>query len=91
MRTSYHRTGLWFIGGFLVFNSLMLQAQPDLFDESWRWVNFTTESGLPSNNVFDVIETPDSTLWAVCDAGIAWYDGFQWNPVQTSRPSPPEI
>lgn len=58
------------------------------FDEAWRWVSFTAESGLPSNNVLDVVETPDSTLWAMCDAGIAWYDGFQWHRVSlpSSRP-----
>lgn len=67
------------------------QSQTDYFNESWRWVQFTTESGLPSNNVFDVIETPDSTLWVVCDAGIAWYDGFQWNPVQLPAPHLPKI
>jgi hypothetical protein len=61
------------------------------FDESWRWVQFTTESGLPSNNVFDVIETPDSTLWAVCDAGVAWYDGFQWQRVQIPASHLPRI
>ena len=65
----------------MLFNlSSVALTQP--FDEFWRWAHFTTESGLPSNNVFDVIETPDSTLWALCDAGLAWYDGFQWQQVQ---------
>jgi PAS domain S-box-containing protein len=71
---------LWFF--ILVLFALPSVARTQHFDESWRWVHFTTESGLPSNNIYDVIETPDSTLWAVCDAGIAWYDGFQWQPVQ---------
>ncbi len=53
-------------------------AQTDIFNESWRWAHFTTESGLPSNNIYNIIETADSTLWALSDAGIAWYDGFQW-------------
>jgi len=70
------------IVGIFYLVASVLEAQQPSFDESWRWVHFTTESGLPSNNVYDVIETPDSTLWAVCDAGIAWYDGFQWQPVQ---------
>ncbi|MBI5021962.1 MAG: PAS domain S-box protein [Ignavibacteriales bacterium] len=58
-----------------------LIAQQDSFSNSWRWAHFTTEYGLPSDNVIDVIETPDNTLWAICDAGIAWYDSFQWHPV----------
>lgn len=48
-------------------------------------MHFTTESGFPSNNVVDVIETPDSTLWAVSDAGIEWYDGFQWINVPIAK------
>jgi PAS domain S-box-containing protein len=71
------------------FLSHQLIAQLDLFSESWRWVQFTTESGLPSNNVFDVIESADSTLWAITDAGIAWYDGYQWQPVQLPAPHLP--
>jgi len=64
-------------------------ASAQHFDEPWRWVHFTSESGLPSNNVYDVIETPDSTLWAVCEAGLAWYDGFQWQRVQIPSSSLP--
>jgi PAS domain S-box-containing protein len=65
---------------FLLLFACCARAQN--FDEAWRWVQFTKESGLPSNNVLEVVETPDSTLWAICDAGVAWFDGFQWQPVQ---------
>ncbi len=74
----------------LAFALLPLVTPAQQFDQSWRWVHFTTESGLPSNNVFDVVETPDSTLWAVCDAGLAWYDGFQWHLAQTPPPLFPD-
>ena len=60
-------------------------AQTDIFNESWRWAHFTTESGLPSNNIYNIIETADSTLWALSDAGIAWYDGFQWINVPIAK------
>ncbi|MBI4535261.1 MAG: hypothetical protein HY708_03215, partial [Ignavibacteriae bacterium] len=58
------------------------------FDEEWRWVLFTTESGLPSNFVFSVVETNDGTVWVATTAGIAWYDGYQWIPVGSSTGFP---
>ena len=54
-------------------------AQVDKFDEEWRWVHFTTESGLPSNKVYSVAETPDSIVWAATSEGITWFDGFRWH------------
>src|SRR2546426_3039817 len=54
-------------------------AQVEKFDEEWRWSHFTTESGLPSNQVYAVTETPDSIVWAATSGGLAWFDGFQWH------------
>src|SRR6267143_1453873 len=54
-------------------------AQVEKFDEEWRWSHFTTESGLPSNQVFAVAETPDSIVWAATSGGLAWFDGFRWH------------
>ena len=44
-------------------------------------MRFTTTSGLPSNRVLDVVETADGTVWAATSSGLAWYDGYRWNPV----------
>ena len=63
-------------------------AQTTRFDEVWRWVEFTTVSGLPSNRIMDVVETGDSTIWALTSAGLAWYDGFRWNHVDSSMGLP---
>jgi two-component system, NarL family, sensor histidine kinase UhpB len=52
--------------------------QTSTFNEDWRWVSFTTESGLPSNIVKQLIETTDGTVWVITSAGLAWYDGFRW-------------
>jgi PAS domain S-box-containing protein len=59
-----------------------LTAQTDTFEESWRWALFTTASGLPSDRVLDIVETHDGVVWAATDAGAAWFDGFQWHPVE---------
>lgn len=58
-----------------------LQAQTDPLYEDWRWVQFTENSGLPSNDILDVFETTTGIVWVRTDAGLAWYDGFVWQPV----------
>ena len=68
-------------------------AQDSTLYEDWRWALFTTENGLPSNRVYDIIETSDGIPWAVTNNGIAWYNGFKWIPaivkpvILTKRPS----
>ncbi len=58
-----------------------LSAQFEQLYESWRWAHFTTKSGLPSNTIESIVEAADSTVWVVTNQGVAWYDGFHWNPV----------
>jgi signal transduction histidine kinase/ligand-binding sensor domain-containing protein len=48
----------------------------------WRWIRFTTDSGLPSNDVHAVIDTRAGTPWAVTAGGLAWFDGYEWIPVR---------
>lgn len=60
-------------------------AQLETLREAWRWVQFTTESGLPSNEVHDILETSDGTVWAATAAGLAWYDGFRWHESKISK------
>ena len=66
------------IAGILFAVVSCLTAQENSYDDAWRWSHFTTESGLPSNSIYFLMETEDSTLWALSDSGVAWYDGFQW-------------
>ncbi len=67
--------------GAALLASWPLVAQENHFDDAWRWVEFTTESGLPSNDVTALAETQDGTVWAMTTAGVAWYDGFEWHRV----------
>ncbi|MFI5252193.1 MAG: two-component regulator propeller domain-containing protein [Bacteroidota bacterium] len=53
-------------------------SQTALFSEDARWKQFTTESGLPSNDIEEVAETADSTLWVVAGSHLLWFDGFEW-------------
>src|SRR2546422_8211900 len=59
-----------------------LYSQFEALNEEWRWVHFTTESGLPSNHVYDVVETGDGTTWASTADGLAWCDGFRWHAIE---------
>jgi signal transduction histidine kinase/DNA-binding response OmpR family regulator/ligand-binding sensor domain-containing protein len=67
-----------FIATLLSFSSW---AQPSRFTEEWRWAEFTTASGLPSNYVYDIVETEYGTPWVFTKSGIAWYDGYIWREV----------
>jgi PAS domain S-box-containing protein len=46
--------------------------------ETWRWARFTRGTGLPSDAVHAVLETPQR-VWAATDSGLAWFDGFVWH------------
>ena len=56
-------------------------AQTGTLGDSWRWVRFSTEDGLPANQVSGLFETSDGTPWALTRSGLAWYDGYRWNPL----------
>ncbi len=66
-------------------------AQLDNRNEEWRWVQFTTESGLPSNQIISIIESQRGTMWVNTTAGIAWFDGYRWIPVDKSKGLPEKI
>ncbi|MBI5021687.1 MAG: PAS domain-containing protein [Ignavibacteriales bacterium] len=53
------------------------------FDDPNHWSYFTTESGLPSNAIRDIIEADDSTLWVIAGSPV-WYDGFEWRKVDSA-------
>jgi len=66
-------------------------SQPGLraaFSEAWRWVPFKTNTGLPSNSVYDVLETPAGTVWAATNTGPAWYDGYRWTAMGPEQGAP---
>lgn len=47
--------------------------------------NFNDENGLPSNEVYQIIQDKKGYLWIGCDAGIFRYNGFQWKGYYNSR------
>ncbi len=63
-------------------------ATDQVFQDQWRWAHFTVDSGLPSNNVLDVVETPAGTVWASTGGGVAWFDEYRWHPMGTEQGLP---
>ena len=55
-----------------------------MINEEWRWVQFTTESGLPSNDIEYIEEARDGTMWVGTKAGLAWYDGYVWHKIDST-------
>ncbi|HEV8539061.1 MAG TPA: hypothetical protein VGR15_09115, partial [Bacteroidota bacterium] len=74
------RTGIVAFLSFILLHECTL-AQFETLNEDWRWVQFTTQSGLPSNHILELVESSDSTPWVATTSGIAWYDGFRWTTV----------
>jgi PAS domain S-box-containing protein len=63
-------------------------AQFETFRQAWRWAEFTTESGLPSNRIVALVETPSGSIWAGTQSGLAWYDGYLWTPITPAKGLP---
>ena len=63
-------------------------AQVESFYQSWRWSSYTEESGLPSNQILSITETPQRTIWAGTQKGLAWFDKYEWHPVDTAHGIP---
>src|SRR5579862_7234192 len=56
----------------------LIAAETDQDGDSWRWVRFGTQSGLPSDSIDSIVEGPDSTIWAATSAGLVRFDGYRW-------------
>ncbi|MGD1995775.1 MAG: hypothetical protein PVH62_03270 [Anaerolineae bacterium] len=57
--------------------------------EDGQWKHFDTDDGLFSPTVWDLVEEPDGTVWAVGAGGVAWFDGAEWESM-TLPGRPPE-
>ena len=71
-----------------VQNEALGRSRLSRFSEAWRWVKYTTQHGLPSNFVTDLLLAADGTLWAVTNRGLAYYDGYGWVGIDSSMGLP---
>lgn len=56
----------------------ILQAQAPLFEQ------FTRDEGLPTNEVYDMLQHSDGYLYLATDNGVARFNGISFSPVPTT-------
>ena len=56
----------------LAFTSVHLAAQQPLF------INYSVKDGLPSSEVYDILEDHNGYIWFATDAGVSRYDGYHF-------------
>jgi PAS domain S-box-containing protein len=93
VRFSVKRSGALFISLLFLHTIVYGLLQSPSIDESklneeWRWVSFTTESGLPSNQISSLVESSNGVIWVATSTSVAWYDGFKWNPIDSTQGLP---
>lgn len=53
--------------------------------DGYRWNTYTTENGLPHNNVHTIIQSQDGAMWfATIGGGIVRFDGENWKTYTTA-------
>lgn len=57
-------------------------------DGNEKYVAFTVNEGLPSNNVYRVLEDNKGFLWIITDAGVARFDGKNFQHYTTQQGLP---
>jgi len=88
-RNNFSKLTIIFFHCFVLLSfNLTSSAQLSTLNDSWRWVLFTTDDGLPSNRVFNIIETMSGTVWAVTQSGLAWFNGYYWEPIGEQKGLP---
>ena len=62
------------IGPLLVF--LLLAST--LLSQDPAYINYSAEDGLPSSEVYDVIQDDEGYMWFATDRGVARFDGYEF-------------
>lgn len=72
---------LFFAFALLSFTNIKAQDNPirlELFSKDYSVFQWTTENGLPQNNIKQIIEGPNGYLWLSTYNGIARFDGYEF-------------
>lgn len=69
----------------LFFCLLLAVSYPSLNAQHPAWKNYTTNNGLPSNEVYGMVQDKRGMLWLGTDQGICRFNGYQFiRPIDTS-------
>ena len=74
-KISANATHILFKNVCLVF---FLVIAPRLFSQDPTYFQTTTENGLPSNEVYSMVQDKQGFIWFGCDAGVYKYDGVRY-------------
>jgi len=70
---------------YLVFCALLLVLPLSAIAQRLAWRNYTTDHGLPGNDVYDMLQDRHGYLWFATDQGICRFNGYDfYQPVDTS-------
>ncbi|MFA7445526.1 MAG: histidine kinase [Flavobacteriaceae bacterium] len=72
---------------WLFFLACMFQAGTT-FAQNRKYIQFTVNDGLPSNNVYQMTEDDKGFFWVATDAGIAKFDGKKFQVFTTKQGLP---
>ena len=74
-----------FKNAFFAFLSLWVLFPAALNGQHPSWQNFTTQDGLPSNEIYGMMQDSRGLLWFSTDQGICHFNGYEFiRPVDTS-------
>lgn len=59
----------------LLLIAYAVAAKADLHFPDFRFTHFTTENGLPSNRIRDIVQDNEGFMWFATEAGLVRYDG----------------
>jgi ligand-binding sensor domain-containing protein/anti-sigma regulatory factor (Ser/Thr protein kinase) len=75
----------FFIKIFLGFCLIFVLSNASLFAQHPAWRNYTSTDGLPSNEVYGMMEDRRGFLWFATDQGLCRFNGYEFSrPVDTS-------
>ena len=86
---NHHHISLWQWHVLVFCLTLLLPtasslAQAPSYFQPWQPTRYTVETGLPSNEVLTIAETPSQEIWAGTRKGLATFDGYEWHAVNPS-------
>ncbi len=70
--------------GFVIFIALCLCVLM-AHGQSYHFKNFTIDDGLPSNELYKIIQDSEGFLWFSTDRGVARYNGYEFEVFTTEE------
>lgn len=62
---------------------LLLAPQLNAQDDLVAWINYTVEDGLPSMEIYDLMQDRNGFIWLATSAGLCRYDGYSFETYTT--------